>query len=231
MAGTLRFGGDSNTSGNGTLDIASGTVIVTNGLLFGNQSSWSGTGTVNLGKDGMLELGQVRFVAGYGTTTFAAGVGAQDGISVANGTTLALNGATLSSFGALTLAAGSTLDIAMPATDVAAFSTRMLSGIYARPILASIRADQKGILADAMRDIRFSNVHATCLELPFFAGRADCPLDGWIFDNCSFSKVSEEKLPDWKHHGSASWDRKEKEGFVMRHTKGFKFNNTEFNVQ
>ena len=111
------------------------------------------------------------------------------------------------------------------------FSNIRMSGIYARPILASIRAAQKGVLADAMRDIRFSNVHATGLELPFFAGRADCPLDGWIFDNCSFSKVSEEKLPDWKQHGSASWDRKEKEGFVMRHTKGFKFNNTEFNVQ
>jgi hypothetical protein len=51
------------------------------------------------------------------------------------------------------------------------------------------------------------------------------------FSDCSFCKVAEETLPDWKHHGAASWDRRFGQGFVMRHTKGFKFNSTEIDVQ
>ncbi len=111
------------------------------------------------------------------------------------------------------------------------FSNIRMSGIYGRPILAAIGAAEKGILAAALRDIRFSNVHATGLELPFLAGRSDCPLQDWTFDNCSFRQVAEDVLPDWKHHGAASWDRRFGQGFVMRHTKGFKFNSTEIDVQ
>ena len=176
VADRLVIGGEGNSAANGTLDIANGTVTVADDLLFGYTSTWSGTGTVNLGTDGMLQLHQVRFVAGagYGNTfnfnggtlkarsatttfikasdkltvnvlaaggiidnngknitieeslngpgtinligsgaiTFAAGVGAEGGVSVANGTTLTINGTSQSSFGSLTLAAGSTLDIA-----------------------------------------------------------------------------------------------------------------------
>lgn len=176
VADRLVIGGEGNSAANGTLDIANGTVTVADDLLFGYTSTWSGTGTVNLGTGGMLQLRQVRFVAGDGSgntfnfnggtlkarsatttfikasdkltvnvlaaggiidnngknitieeslngpgtinligsgaTTFAAGVGAEGGVSVANGTTLTINGTSQSSFGSLTLAAGSTLDIA-----------------------------------------------------------------------------------------------------------------------
>ena len=176
VADRLVIGGEGNSAANGTLDIANGTVTVADDLLFGYTSTWSGTGTVNLGTGGMLQLHQVRFVAGAGSgntfnfnggtlkarsatttfikasdkltvnvlaaggmidnngknitieeslngpgtinltgsgaTTFAAGVGAEGGVSVANGTTLTINGTSQSSFGSLTLAAGSTLNIA-----------------------------------------------------------------------------------------------------------------------
>ena len=74
----------------GTIDNDGNNITIAQGL--------SGTGTINL--------------TGSGTTTFAAGVGAEGGVSVADGTTLEITATAQSSFGSLTLAAGSTLDIA-----------------------------------------------------------------------------------------------------------------------
>ena len=113
---------------------AKGGTINNNGMNIIIEESFNGPGTINL--------------TGSGTTTFAAGVGAEGGVSVANGTTLALDvteqsslgsltltagsklalsGVTQSSLGAVTLEAGSTIDIATPATDVAAFAATALN--------------------------------------------------------------------------------------------------------
>ena len=113
---------------------AKGGTINNNGKNIIIEESFNGPGTINL--------------IGSGTTTFAAGVGAEGGVSVANGTTLALDvteqsslgsltlaagsklalsGVTQSSLGAVTLEAGSTIDIATPATDVAAFAATALN--------------------------------------------------------------------------------------------------------
>ena len=111
-----------------------GGTIDNNGKDISIEESFNGTGTIKL--------------TGSGTTTFAAGVGAEGGVSVANGTTLTINGTAQSSFGSLTLAArstlalsgvtqsslgavtleaGSSIDIATPATDVAAFAATTLN--------------------------------------------------------------------------------------------------------
>ena len=123
-------------------------------------------------------------------------------------------------------------DYGREATEIEnlSFDNIRMNGIYGRPVLAAIAPHEKGVLAKSVRDIRFSNVHATGLELPFLVGRSDCPLADWKFSDCSFCKVAEETLPDWKHHGAASWDRKEGQGFVLRHTKGFTFDNTEIDA-
>ena len=113
---------------------AKGGTINNNGKNIIIEESFNGPGTINL--------------IGSGTTTFAAGVGVEGGVSVANGTTLALDvteqsslgsltlaagsklalsGVTQSSFGTVTLEAGSTIDIATPATDVAAFAATALN--------------------------------------------------------------------------------------------------------
>ena len=110
------------------------------------------------------------------------------------------------------------------------FDNIRMNGIYARPVLSAIAPDEKGVLVKAVRDIRFSNVHATGLELPFLAGRPECPLRNFTFSNCSFRKASEAELPDWKRHGAASWDRRDGQGFVMRHTEGFRFDNMEIDT-
>ena len=112
---------------------AKGGTINNNGWNIIIEESFNGPGTINL--------------IGSGTTTFAAGVGAEGGVSVANGTTLALDvteqsslgsltlaagsklalsGITQSSLGTVTLEAGSTIDIATPASDVAAFAATKL---------------------------------------------------------------------------------------------------------
>lgn len=110
------------------------------------------------------------------------------------------------------------------------FDNIRMNGIYGRPVLASIAPAEKGVLAAAMREIRFSNVHATGLELPFLAGRPGCPLADWTFTGCSFRVVTEEALPDWTHHGSAAWDRRKGQGFVLRQAEGFTFDNTEIDA-
>lgn len=110
------------------------------------------------------------------------------------------------------------------------FSNISMRGIYGRPILAEIAPAEKGVMAKAMRDVRFENVHATGLELPLMSGRYGCPLQNWTFANCSFRKVSEADLPDWKHHGAAAWDRKAGQNFIIRNTKGFKLDNTELDT-
>ena len=123
-------------------------------------------------------------------------------------------------------------DYGREATEIEnlSFNNIRMNGIYGRPVLAAIAPHEKGVLAKSVRDIRFSNVHATGLELPFLVSRPDCPLADWKFSDCSFCKVAEETLPDWKRHGAASWDRKEGQGFVLRHTKGFTFDNTEIDA-
>ena len=88
----------------GTIDNGGNNITIAKGL--------SGAGTISL--------------TGSGMTTFAAGVGAEGGVSVASGTTLALDGGSQSSFGVLTLEAGSKLDIAAQASDVAAFAATKL---------------------------------------------------------------------------------------------------------
>lgn len=52
----------------------------------------------------------------------------------------------------------------------------------------------------------------------------------WLY-NAIYGQVTEDVLPDWTHHGAASWNRRCGQGFFMRHTKGFKFNNTEIDIQ
>jgi polygalacturonase len=110
------------------------------------------------------------------------------------------------------------------------FDNIRMSGIYGRPILVDISPEEKGVLADAVRDLRFTNVHATGLELPFLSGRPGCQLKNFTFTDCSFKCVGDDVLPDYKHHGAAAWGRKAGQGFVMRNAEGFRFVNTEFDT-
>ena len=68
------------------------------------------------------------------------------------------------------------------------FSDILMEGIYFFPIYAYI-ADVPETPVDAVRDIRFSNIHCTAKTFPNLQGRKDCPLQNIVFDNCSFTRT------------------------------------------
>ena len=79
-----------------------------------------------------------------------------------------------------------------------------------------------------MRDIRFSNIHATGLQFPFVRGRAGNPFKDFVFRDCSFRKVADAELPDWTHHGAAAWQRSKQEKF--EYAEGFVYDNVKFDA-
>lgn len=91
---------------------AKGGTINNNGKNIIIEESFNGPGTINL--------------IGSGTTTFAAGVGAEGGVSVASGTTLALDGS-VTFEGSVVFESGSTLSVIAPSCDNAALATPSIS--------------------------------------------------------------------------------------------------------
>ena len=83
-----------------------------------------------------------------------------------------------------------------------------MDGIYARPILSWIASADEGTKCDGFHNIVFRNVRSRGLEVPLFKGRPDCLISGIVFDNCRFDTVGDDVLPDYRHHGAASWDRR-----------------------
>ena len=68
------------------------------------------------------------------------------------------------------------------------------------------------------------------VSMKVLPGRPGCSLLNWTFANCSFRKVPDDVLPDWKRHSAASWNRKPGRFSVMRHVEGFSFDNAEFDT-
>jgi len=108
------------------------------------------------------------------------------------------------------------------------FNGIQMDGIYAHPLRAVISPSEKTLVAD-VRDIRFSNVHATALELPLVSGRSGNPLKRFSFTDCTFRKVSDAELPGWERHGPAVWERVRQTTF--EHVEGFTYTNTRFDAQ
>ncbi len=83
--------------------------------------------------------------------------------------------------------------------------------------------DSEEVRCKAIRNLDFSNIRSESLFMPFFQGRAGCPIENIRFDNCSFVRLTEEELPDVARHGAIP--KKMVENFI--HVKGIRFNNTE----
>ena len=92
------------------------------------------------------------------------------------------------------------------------FSNIVMDGIYGYPIKVDITPDSSAKVK-AIRNIHFSNVHATGKHFPFFHGREGNPVQDFSFDNCSFVR---EAAPD------------QKEPELFQHAEGFRFNATSF---
>lgn len=127
----------------GTIDNGGNNITIAKGL--------SGTGTINL--------------TGSGMTTFAAGVGTECGVSVASGTTLALNGS-VTFAGPVVFESGSTLSVTAPSCDKAALAAPLISikGDMIISIPSQRFADGKYKILE-MSDAQFGADVLNCLTL------------------------------------------------------------------
>ena len=91
------------------------------------------------------------------------------------------------------------------------FQNIVMEGIYAYPVIIDIR---EKATVEAVRNLRFDNVHASGANFPFFQGREDVPIENIVFHNCSFTRTNPDQ-PD----------------MVMVHTSGIQFNATTFNTR
>ena len=77
---------------------------------------------------------------------------------------------------------------------------------------------------EAVRDIVFRRVTATARLLPRAWGREGCPLRDFLFEDCSFRKLPEDEVADWRRHGTSSRVPEPHETF--EHIEGFSFERT-----
>lgn len=89
------------------------------------------------------------------------------------------------------------------------FSNIIMDRVYTHPLLLYVVDDDPKTEIAAIRDIRFSNVHARSLHKPYLVGRAAAPFSDFRFDNCTFEQLQEKDLPlRWDRHGCSAWNRK-----------------------
>ncbi len=109
------------------------------------------------------------------------------------------------------------------------FDNIVMEGIYASPINIAI-VDCVGTKCNTIRNIYFNNIHASGLEFPVFAGRKDNFLKNITLSNCTFEKLSDEDLPDYRHHGAAAWDRPVN-NVIFSYAENVVVNNTSFTAK
>ena len=80
------------------------------------------------------------------------------------------------------------------------------------------------VLCEAVRNLRFTNIHSESLYWPFFQGTKGCPFEKIRFENCSFVRLTARELPDAKRHGAVP--KPSPDNFI--HVKDLSFQNTEF---
>ncbi|MBQ0080998.1 MAG: right-handed parallel beta-helix repeat-containing protein [Alistipes sp.] len=107
------------------------------------------------------------------------------------------------------------------------FSNITMSGLTSAPIFISVSSTDD-VMFNSVRNIRFNEVHCAARKLPYINGLKDHPIEDVTFSNCSFTKVDEKELPDWRRHGLGS-SEKAPTRLVMENTRRVSFNNTTFN--
>ena len=73
------------------------------------------------------------------------------------------------------------------------FSGIIMDKVFTNPIRMLI--DAKPVArCEAIRNIYFNNIHANARYFNHIQGREDCHIQNVIFSNCSFEKISADKL-------------------------------------
>lgn len=108
------------------------------------------------------------------------------------------------------------------------FDNIVMDEIYCTPIKCCIE-DSKVVRCKAIKNIHFNNVHARGLEFPCFLGRKDNKVKNITLGNCSFQKVSEDDMRNYKEHG-AFWGRPVNNP-IFSHVDNIVINNTIFTAE
>ena len=108
------------------------------------------------------------------------------------------------------------------------FSNIIMDSLYAHPIKIRLYAPEE-TRCKAIRNIYFSDIHARALEFPLIKGNETCKIQNLTFSNCTFEKVSDDVLPDFRKHGSADWGRTQNAP-VIRFAENITFHNTKFSA-
>ncbi|MCI8388417.1 MAG: hypothetical protein HFE63_08155 [Clostridiales bacterium] len=107
------------------------------------------------------------------------------------------------------------------------FNNIVMDRTYAYPIRIRV-SDNPVVRCAAIRHIYFSNIHARGLQTICLEGRPSCRLNDISFSDCTFDKVGDDVLPNYKEHGAAAWERDAPEG--MFYADNVRFSNTSFNI-
>lgn len=111
-------------------------------------------------------------------------------------------------------------------TENLTFSNIVMDKMYSCPIMIQLFPDKITHIKD-IRKLYFSNIHARGLTFPMFQGRPDYRLKEIVLDNCSFERVSADKLPDPQNHGAAKWATPDPNK-IFEYCDNVLFNNTTF---
>ncbi|MBQ5602713.1 MAG: hypothetical protein IIU77_07840 [Clostridia bacterium] len=106
------------------------------------------------------------------------------------------------------------------------FNNIIMDDIYAHPIRISLSPSEFS-RCKSIKNIFFSQVHARGLEFPFIHGNEDHVVKNIHFSDCSFEKVTDNDLPDYKKHGPAAWERVI-DAPIVKKAENVVFNNTTF---
>lgn len=90
------------------------------------------------------------------------------------------------------------------------FSNIIMDRVYTHPLVCMVDPRAKLTLMSAVRDIRFSHIHARSVGDPYIVGRKENCFENFQFDNCTFERIPKESLPlRWDRHGTSAWNLRE----------------------
>lgn len=125
----------------------------------------------------------------------------------------------------------STADVGRESTHIEniLFSNIIMDKICARPIRISLHPDEF-VRCDAIKNIYFSNIHASGPQMPFLEGREDCLLENICFSDCTFDITDGSEFPNRQTHG-ADYCKADSFPLVARYISNLRMNNTTFSIK
>ncbi len=110
------------------------------------------------------------------------------------------------------------------------FSNIVMDSCNSNAILVHIH-DNPAAAVEAVRNLYFSDIHATSCELPYLCGRADCLLENIYFNNCTFERTGS---CDPRHGYFGIWDRRTTDtigDLYINYSKNVVLNNTAITIK